>query len=44
MDGGPLPAAGPNVTQALSVGGILECHAVSKFADAFLEELNGSLG
>ena len=27
-----------------SVKGILECHTVSKLADAFLEELNGSLG
>ena len=36
---------GPNVAQALnSIEGILECHTVSKLADAFLEELNGSLG
>ena len=35
----------PNVTQTLnSVEGILKRHAISKFADAFLEELNGSLG
>ena len=35
----------PNVAQTLnSVEGILECHTVSKLADAFLEELNGSLG
>ena len=37
--------AGPNVTQTLnSVEGILECHAVSKLADAFLEKLYSSLG
>ena len=37
--------AGPNVTQTLnSIEGILECHTICKLADAFLEELNGSLG